>query len=125
MVQIALSIEMLQQFGAQIKNAVPGSVELVVIGEDAANGAEIFINSEIGKNAVPEQFLAQMPHLRWIHSVYAGLDDIPWELVDARNVIVTNSAGVYAPMMAEYVMAMLVVMYRNLQGYVFAQKEHR
>jgi phosphoglycerate dehydrogenase-like enzyme len=60
-----------------------------------------------------------------VHTIYAGTDNIPWDLVTARNLLVTNSAGVYAPMMAEYVIAMVVMLYRNLHLHALAQREHR
>ena len=126
--RIALSKVLLERRGAQIYQAAPAHIELVAMderGNESWREAEIFINSEFANDQPPEYFVSNMPRLRWLHTIYAGTDDLPWQLITARNLIVTNSAGVYAPMMAEYVIAMLVVHYRKLHEHLFAQREHR
>lgn len=126
--RIALSKGLLELRGAQIYQVAPAQIELVAIderGDVSWREAEIFIHSEFANDQTPDYFVSNMPRLRWLHTIYAGTDDLPWQLISARNLIVTNSAGVYAPMMAEYVIAMLVVHYRKLHEHFFAQREHR
>lgn len=128
MVQIALSGTMLERWGTQIQSVAPAQIELLVMDDDTDErwkDADIFTNSEFANGKSPAYFVSNMPCLRWLHTIYAGTDDIPWTLVSERGVIVTNSAGVYAPMMAEYVIAMLVMHYRNLHLHFLAQMEHR
>lgn len=49
------------------------------------------------------------PALRWVNTLYAGLDALPLELLRERGVTVTNGTGVNAIAVAEYaVMGMLV-----------------
>lgn len=128
MIQIALSRVFLERWGEQIITVAPEQIQLLGVddpADEAWRDAEIFINSEFANGKTATELVGKMPRLRWLHSIYAGTDDIPWELVNARGIIVTNSAGVYAPMMAEYVIAMLVVHYRNLDKHIRAQSEHR
>lgn len=129
MVQIALSKRFLQDYGTQIQAVAPGEVELLVLDDpaysDAWRDAEILMSSEFADDSTTEEVVAQMPKLRWLHTIYAGMDNIPWDAVNAGHIIVTNSAGVYAPMMAEYVIGTLVMLYRNLHLYYVAQREHR
>ncbi len=48
--------------------------------------------------------------LKWLNSVYAGVDGMPLELMAQRGVIFTNGAGINAITIAEYVlMGMLTV----------------
>lgn len=128
MVKIALSGEFLRRWGERISEVAPGEIEHAVVdraGDEAWHDAEILVKSEFGDGATPEQVIAKMPRVRWVHTIYAGTNDIPWGLVSERGIVVTNSAGVYAPMMAEYVIGMLVALYRNLPAYLAAQRERR
>ena len=48
--------------------------------------------------------------MKWLNSIYAGLDGMPLELLSDRGVTVTNGAGINAITIAEYViMGMLTV----------------
>lgn len=126
--QIAISKRFLQDYGAQIQAAAPDRVELLVLDDPALGSAwrdaEILLSSEFANNVTTAQVVDQMPNLRWLHTIFAGMDNIPWAEVNARGILVTNSAGVYAPMMAEYVIGTLVMLYRNLHLYYLAQHEH-
>lgn len=128
MVRIALSGEFLRRWGGQIREVAPGEIELAVVdgaGDEAWHDAEILLKSEFADGATPEQVIAKMPRVRWVHTIYAGTNDMPWGLTAGRDIVVTNSAGVYAPMMAEYVIAMLIALYRKLPAYLTAQRERR
>jgi len=49
------------------------------------------------------------PALRWVSTIYAGLDAFPLDLLREREVILTNGSGINAVAVAEYaVMGMLV-----------------
>lgn len=65
----------------------------------------------------PAQLLA-MPRLRWIHSLSAGIDDLVSPELRDRHVLVTNSAGVQAPAMTEYVLCAMVMLARDLLFWV-------
>lgn len=129
MLQIALSKRFLEDYGAQIQAVAPKDFELSVLDDPAFGNAwrdaESLLSSEFADDSTTAQVVAQMPNLRWLHTIYAGMDNIPWDAVNARKIIVTNSAGVYAPMMAEYVIGTLVMLYRNLHLYYLAQQAHR
>lgn len=45
---------------------------------------------------------ASGPDLRWVSTIYAGLDAFPLDLLRDRGVIVTNGAGINAVAVAEY-----------------------
>jgi len=55
------------------------------------------------------EIAAQGERLKWLFSIFAGLDAFPLDLLRARGVTVTNGTGLNAVTVAEYaVMAMLV-----------------
>src|SRR3546814_18559526 len=48
--------------------------------------------------------------LKWLNSIYAGVDGMPLDLLQKRGTVVTNGAGINAITIAEYVvMGMLTV----------------
>lgn len=51
------------------------------------------------------------PHLhsvRWIHSLGAGVEKLPFDLLRTSEVVVTNSRGVYADALAEFVIGAML-----------------
>ncbi|SDY34886.1 Phosphoglycerate dehydrogenase [Evansella caseinilytica] len=46
--------------------------------------------------------------LKWIMVISAGLDEMPFEAIGKRNILVTNARGIHRTPMAEYTMAMML-----------------
>lgn len=67
-----------------------------------APGAEIGWFDMTDKAAMAEA-IAGATELRWLNSIYAGIDGMPLELLDRRGVTFTNGAGINAVTIAEYV----------------------
>src|SRR3546814_6784613 len=58
--------------------------------------------------------IAAAEKLKWLNSIYAGVDGMPLDLLANRGVVVTNGAGINAITIAEYVvMGMLTVAKRS------------
>ncbi len=56
------------------------------------------------------QVISRATKLKWLNSIYAGVDGMPLELLRERGVIVTNGAGLLADAIAEFtVMGILSV----------------
>ncbi len=54
--------------------------------------------------------IAKTEKVRWLNSIYAGVDGMPLDLLKSRGVVFTNGAGINAVTIAEYVvMGMLTV----------------
>ena len=51
---------------------------------------------------VAEAIRAAGPHLRWVTTIYAGLDAFPLDLLRKRNVTLTNGAGINAAAVADW-----------------------
>ena len=62
--------------------------------------------------------------LKWLTSIYAGLDFLPFELLRTRGVIVTNGAGINAITIAEYVVMGMLTIAKGYREVVRAQDRH-
>lgn len=47
-------------------------------------------------------------HLRWIHTLGAGVEKLPFDLLRETDIIITNSRGVYADALGEFVIAAML-----------------
>ena len=71
------------------------------------------------------EVLAAAPRLKWVSFWASGLDRrMPPELA-ARQVLVTNAAGIHAPNIAEHVMAYMLHFTRRFETYAQAQQAHK
>jgi len=62
--------------------------------------------------------------LKWLTSIYAGLDFLPFELLRERGVIVTNGVGINAITIAEYVVMGMLTIAKGYREVVRAQDRH-
>lgn len=56
--------------------------------------------------------------LRWIHNWGAGVNQLPFEKLQQRNIMVTNSSGVHAYPISETILAMMLTLTRRIHLYV-------
>lgn len=62
--------------------------------------------------------------MKWLNSIYAGLDHLPLDLLKQRGVMVTNGAGINAITIAEYVVMGMLTMAKGYRQVVRAQERH-
>ncbi|MBT8427084.1 MAG: D-2-hydroxyacid dehydrogenase [Erythrobacter sp.] len=62
--------------------------------------------------------------LKWLNSIYAGLDFMPLDLLQERGVTVTNGVGINAITIAEYVVMMMLAHAKGYREVVRAQERH-
>lgn len=62
--------------------------------------------------------------LKWLNSIYAGLDHMPLSLLHERGVVVTNGAGINAITIAEYVVMGMLTVAKGYREVVHAQARH-
>lgn len=62
--------------------------------------------------------------LKWLNSIYAGLDFLPLDVLAERDVIVTNGAGINAITIAEYVVMGMLTVAKGYRDVVRAQDRH-
>jgi phosphoglycerate dehydrogenase-like enzyme len=62
--------------------------------------------------------------LKWLNSIYAGLDFLPMEVLIERGITVTNGAGINAITIAEYVVMGMLTIAKGYREVVRAQDRH-
>ncbi|MBW3553772.1 MAG: D-2-hydroxyacid dehydrogenase [Gemmatimonadetes bacterium] len=74
---------------------------------------------------IPAELLRAGERLRWVHSGAAGVGGSLTPEMLARDVVLTNSAGIHGPPVAETVLAFLLHFARGLDHALAAQREGR
>jgi phosphoglycerate dehydrogenase-like enzyme len=74
---------------------------------------------------VPRPLFLAAKKLRWVHSAAAGVGNALYAEMVNSDVLLTNSAGVHAIPIAEYVIAGVLHFFRGLDAVVAQQREHR
>ena len=61
-------------------------------------------------------------NLKWLNSIYAGVDGMPLDLLRTRGTVVTNGAGINAVTIAEYVVMGMLTVAKGYREVVRAQE---
>lgn len=72
----------------------------------------------------PRDLMRLAPRLRWIHAVGAGVDAWVAARVSSSQAFVTNSSGLGARSIAEFVIGRLLQIWKNFRGLDEAQRAH-
>jgi phosphoglycerate dehydrogenase-like enzyme len=95
----------------------------------ALTDAEAFSAMESADVALASRLSPAMvehaPRLQWVHSTAAAVGILPLKELAARNIAVTNSRGIQAATMAEFVIGGLLVLARQFHLMLEAQRERR
>lgn len=59
--------------------------------------------------------LRDAKNVRWIHALAAGVDKLPFDLLASMDVVLTNSRGLYADALAEFVVASMLFFAKDLR----------
>lgn len=73
---------------------------------------------------VPRDAVQHAPHLRWIHSTAAGVDQLLHPEVLASEIVITSSSGIHQPLV-EHVFAMVLALTRRLHVAIRNQLSRR
>lgn len=79
---------------------------LITYGED--------LNSDI---------LTQLPNLKWIQVISAGVERMPLQALEDRGIIVTNARGIHRTPMSEYTLGVMLNHSRRMQYFVEQQQK--
>jgi D-2-hydroxyacid dehydrogenase (NADP+) len=72
-----------------------------------------------------DDHLARAPHLRWLSSVAAGLDEIATPALLSRAITLTSASGVHGPNIAEHLLTMILMFTRGFPKLFRAQLARR
>jgi phosphoglycerate dehydrogenase-like enzyme len=64
-------------------------------------------------------------HIQWIHTLAAGVESLPFDLLRRTAAVVTNSRGLYADALGEFVVAAMLWFAKDLRRAVRNQEERR
>ncbi|KPP85259.1 D-2-hydroxyacid dehydrogenase [Erythrobacter sp. HL-111] len=90
---------------------------------EAVRGAEIGWFDMNDTGAMVETLRAAHD-LKWLNSIYAGLDFLPMDVLIERGITVTNGAGINAVTIAEYVVMGMLTIAKGYRDVVRAQERH-
>ncbi|EKN66136.1 NAD-binding D-isomer specific 2-hydroxyacid dehydrogenase protein [Neobacillus bataviensis LMG 21833] len=107
----------------QIKNVIP-DWELIVSKDKEiylkhAKDAEIIAG---WKKGLEEFCLGQESKLKWLQTWSAGVDSLPLETIQSRNITLTSANGVHAYPISETIFALMLGLTRKIHTYVKNQQ---
>ena len=70
------------------------------------------------------KIISAATNLKWLNSIYAGVDGMPLAQLKAQGTIVTNGAGINAITIAEYVVMGMLTVAKGYREVVRAQDRH-
>ncbi len=79
---------------------------------------------DMNDQAAMAETLSAAKKLKWLNSIYAGLDFLPMDVLIERGITVTNGAGINAITIAEYVVMGMLGIAKGYREVVRAQDRH-
>jgi phosphoglycerate dehydrogenase-like enzyme len=79
---------------------------------------------DMNDQAAMAETLRAAKKLKWLNSIYAGLDFLPMDVLIERGITVTNGAGINAITIAEYVLMGMLNIAKGYRDVVRAQDRH-
>jgi len=79
---------------------------------------------DMNDQAAMAEVLRAAKKLKWLNSIYAGLDFLPMDVLIERGITVTNGAGINAITIAEYVVMGMLNIAKGYREVVRAQGRH-
>jgi len=73
---------------------------------------------------VADAIRAAGPNLKWVSTIYAGLDAFPLDALRTRGAILTNGAGINAVAVAEYAVMGVLAAAKRFDTVIRAQADH-
>ena len=110
-------------------DTVGSDVEFVVGNEaeafaDAAPRAEVLV-AWSSDRATLERVFAAAPRLRWVHSWAAGVEWLLFPALLERDVVLTNTRGVYSDSLAEFAVGAMLYFAKDLARMKASQRARR
>ncbi len=69
------------------------------------------------------EIINQVKNLKWIMVISAGLDQMPFEAIQKKGILVTNARGIHKIPMAEYTMTMILQIARKTKQLIYNEQE--
>ncbi|HEX9984917.1 MAG TPA: D-2-hydroxyacid dehydrogenase [Thermoanaerobaculia bacterium] len=112
---------MLRELAAEVELSVGTEAGAL---REAARGAEAVVIAPRFGNVLVELW-DDLAQVRWIHTLAAGVEFLPFELLQRSRVVVTNSRGLYADGLAEFAIAAMLWFAKDLRRLLRNQEAAR
>ena len=116
--KLVLPDHLIEMLGDRVCEIAP-ACELVAVGDqgviegDLADVEVLFLRWGL-EQEIFEQLLQDIPNLRWVHSISAGVEHVLSPTLVASDVMLTNASGVFSVPMAETVLAYMLAVVKRL-----------
>ncbi|MEH6994826.1 D-2-hydroxyacid dehydrogenase [Neobacillus drentensis] len=100
----------------------------IIIGKDREIWQEHIHGAEIiagWKKGIEKDCLTPHSQLKWLQTWSAGVDSLPLETLESRNINVTSANGVHAYPISETIFALMLSLTRRIHTYVKNQQERK
>jgi len=77
------------------------------------DGADIMVALSFSKKEIHHREIPRLQNLRFIQLVYAGADNIPFDLIP-EGIIMASNVGAFAEPIAEHVLALVLALAKNI-----------
>ncbi|HET7579320.1 MAG TPA: D-2-hydroxyacid dehydrogenase [Bacillales bacterium] len=71
-----------------------------------------------------EERIKRAERLKWIMVISAGLEEMPFQAIKEKNILVTNARGIHKIPMAEYTIAMMIETVKNVKKWHYNERQH-
>ncbi|MBI4894020.1 MAG: D-2-hydroxyacid dehydrogenase [Acidobacteria bacterium] len=92
--------------------------------ENAAAEADVLMVGGVSRDVV-EQVWRMAPRLKWVHSMWAGLDTLVFPALMESGVALTNGSGVFSRSLAEFAIAGMLWFAKDIRRMRRQQRERR
>ncbi len=124
--KIVITNTLHQNLIEQIKEIIPDWT--IIVGKDRDIWQEHLHDAEIiagWKKGIEKECLAPQSKLKWLQTWSAGVDSLPLESLESKNIIVTSANGVHAYPISESIFAFMLGLTRKIHTYVKNQLEKK
>jgi phosphoglycerate dehydrogenase-like enzyme len=91
--------------------------------EQARNADAVLIGPRAGSTLT--ELWRELANVRWIHTLSAGVEFLPFDLLRRSDVVVTSSRGLYADALAEFVLGAMLWFAKDLRRLARHQEQRR
>ena len=114
-------LELLQREAPDVTMAVGRDAES--LRRDAARADAVLLAPRYG--SVLTDLWRDLGGIQWIHTLAAGVESLPFDLLRRSTAVVTNSRGLYADALGEFAVAAMLWFAKDLRRLMRNQEERR
>ncbi len=114
-------LELLRREAPDVELSIGTDVEL--LRRQAGHADAVLIAPRYA--SILTELWRELGNVRWIHTLAAGVESLPFDLLRRSEVVVTNSRGLYADALGEFAIAAMLWFAKDLRRLIRNQNERR